>query len=144
MGTKLPNYLTNPVKLISTEVDFADLLVENGSALAAADVFEVISIPAKCLVIAAGINPVTAANSTTLTVDLGDGDDVDRYTDGFNAKQTTTDGVPIMPTTGAAYAQYAGPKYYPAADTIDIVLATLTGTLTKGKIRVWAVVADIS
>lgn len=143
MGTKLPNYLTNPVKLISTEVDFADLLVEKGSALAAADVFDVISIPAKCLVIAAGINPVTAANSTTLTVDLGDGTDVDRYVDGFDAKGTT-DGVPIMPTTGAAYAQYAGPKYYPAADTIDIVLATLTGTLTTGKIRVWAVVADIS
>lgn len=143
MGTKLPNYLTNPVKLISTEVDFADLLVEKGSALAAADVFDVISIPAKCLVIAAGINPVTAANSTTLTVDLGDGTDVDRYVDGFDAK-AATDGVPIMPTTGAAYAQYAGPKYYPAADTIDIVLATLTGTLTTGKIRVWAVVADIS
>ena len=143
MGTKLPNYLTNPVKLISTEVDFADLLVEKGSALAAADVFDVISIPEKCLVIAAGINPVTAANSTTLTVDLGDGTDVDRYVDGFDAK-ATTDGVPILPTTGAAYAQYAGPKYYPAADTIDIVLATLTGTLTTGKIRVWAVVADIS
>ena len=143
MGTKLPNYLTNPVKLISAEVNFADLLASKGSALAAADVFGVLSVPAKCLVLAAGINPVKAANSTTLTVDLGDGTDVDRYVDGFDAK-AATDGVPILPTTGSAYAQYAGPKYYPAADTIDIVLATLTGTLTKGKIRVWAVVADIS
>ena len=139
-----PNYLPTGIKVLSKDVDFADLLAEKGSALAAADVFEVLDIPAKCFVLAAGVNPVTAANSTTLTVDLGDGADTDRYVDGFNAAQTATDGVPITPTTGAAYAQYAGQKYYPAADTIDILFATLTGTLTSGVIRVWAIAIDVA
>ena len=140
----LPNYLPTGIKVLSKEIDFADLLVEKGSALAAADVFEALDVPAKCFVLAAGIHPVTAANSTTLTIDLGDGADVDHYVDGFNAAQTATDSVPITPTTGAAYAQHAGMKYYSAADTIDILFATLTGTLTSGVIRVWAIAIDVA
>lgn len=143
MGKQLPNYLVNPVKLISSIVDFAVLLKEKKSALAADDVFEVLDVPKKCVVLMAGINPVKAADSTTLTVHLGDGTTADRYTTSFDGK-ATTDGVPNGPTSGATYAQYAGAKYYAADDTIDIKLATLTGTLTAGKIRVWAIIADVT
>lgn len=135
MGTKLPNFAKSQVHVLDKVINFATELVTKGSALAAADIFTGLSIPDKCLVLAAGINPIAAANASAATLDLGD-NDADRYVDGFDATQIATDGVPILDTNV--------PKYYPAADTIDVTLATLTGTLSTGSVRVWAVVVDVS
>jgi len=133
MGNKIANFQKKGHYVIDAVHDFAAQLIAKGSALAALDVVEVLTIPAKCIVMAAGITPIAVANSTTLTLDLGDGTDVDRNVDGFDAK-ATTDGVPIMTVE----------KYYPTADTLDLTYATLTGTLTTGSVRVWAIVIDIS
>lgn len=135
MGQKLANFNIQGCHILEATINFATELVTKGSALAATDVYDGITIPDKCLVLAAGINPLVAADSTTLTLDLGD-DDPDRYVDGFDATQIVTDGVPILATTV--------PKYYPTSDTIDVTAATLTGTLTSGSVRVWAVVVDVS
>ena len=134
MGTKLPNFNIQGCHVLEATINFATELASKGSALAATDIFTGVTIPEKCMVLAAGINPIVAANASAATLDLGDGTDADRNVDGFDATQIVTDGVPIM--TNA--------KYYPTADTIDVTLATLTGTLSTGSVRVWAVVIDIS
>jgi len=132
MSNMLPAYANRGVYVIEKTINFADELVTKGSALAAADVFDGITIPAKCIRVAAGLTPIVAGDSTTLTLDLGDGDDADSCVDGLNAAQISTDGVPIMTNV----------KYYPSADTLDVTVATLTGTLTSGNVRVWAVLID--
>lgn len=133
MGTQLPNFAKTQCRTLTALVDFAALLAEKGTDLAAADVFEIIDIPEKCLVVAAGINPVEAGDATTATLTLGDGDDAALYDAGFDPTQVATDGVPVLTS-----------KYYPAADTIDLTLSVLTGTLTTGKVQVWVAVIDVT
>ena len=128
----LSQHMNRGAYTLEKELDFAVELAAKGSALTTSDVFEVLDIPASTVVLCAGVHPVEAADSTTLTLDVGDGTNPDMYVDGFDAKDTT-DGVPIM--TAA--------KYYPAADTIDVDVATLTGTLTTGKVKVWALCFDV-
>ena len=134
MGYQLPNFAKTQCYTITKDVDVADWLADKGEALAAADIYAAITIPAKCIRLAAGINPVTAANADAATFDLGDGDDADSCVDGFDATQIVTDGVPIMTNI----------KYYPTSDTLDVTLATLTGTLSSGKVQVWAVLIDVT
>ena len=109
----------NKVSSVTVELNFATITTERAAAgltaLAAADILEVIKVPANTLVTHVALN-VTTAEGGTLTVDVGDGDNPDGYLDGVNANAT------------AAYLTVAGTdafeagKYYTAADTIDIVL----------------------
>lgn len=128
----LSQHMNRGAYTLEKELDFAVELAAKGSALTTSDVFEVLDIPASTVVLCAGVHPVEVADSTTLTLDVGDETDADKYVDGFDAKGTT-DGVPIMSVA----------KYYPAADTIDVDVATLTGTLTTGKVKVWALCFDV-
>lgn len=132
-GTKLPNFSHPRMVLIQETVDYADLLVAKESALAAADVFNILTIPAGCIVLYAGLTPKVVGDSTTLTLDLGDGDNDDLYVDGTDGA-ALTDGVPIMTVS----------KYYPAAGSLNLLFKTLTGTLTTGKVLVWALVTEAS
>lgn len=124
-GTKVPNYIKSDT--YKFELDFAKALTAKGSALAANDVFEVFNVPAGCVVEYACISPDTAVNSeaTAVTLDLGDGTGTARYVDGFDAT-ATTEGVPVMTVQ----------KFYPAADTVDVLLQALTGTLSSGKVKI--------
>ena len=109
----------NKVSSVTVDLNFATITTERAAAgltaLAAADILEVIKIPAKTLVTHVALE-VTTAEGGTLTVDVGDGDNPDGYLDGVNANAT------------AAYLTVAGTdafeagKFYTAADTIDIVL----------------------
>lgn len=128
----LSQHMNRGAYTLEKELDFAVELAAKGSALTTSDVFEVLDIPASTVVLCAGVHPVEVADSTTLTLDVGDETNADMYVDGFDAKGTT-DGVPIMLVA----------KYYPAADTIDVDVATLTGTLTTGKVKVWALCFDV-
>jgi len=121
-------------------VDWADALVAKGSALAATDTVECIVVPAGTLVLKAGIQCIDVDDATTLTLDLGlTGGDVDEFVDGFDHAEAAagaysaylaTDPVHLVPST--------------SADTIDLLVATLTGTLTVGKTRVWALMVDVA
>lgn len=122
-GERVPNYIK--ADTYTFELDFAKALTAKGSALATADIFEVFNVPAGCVVEYACLSPVTAADATTVTLDLGDGTGAARYVDGFSGTGTT-EGVPVMTVQ----------KFYPAADTIDVTLQALTGTLTSGKVKV--------
>jgi len=121
--------------LVEFELDFAAALTAKGSALAAADVINCLVVPAGTAVIGGGTQIKTAANSTTCTVNFGVTGGAD-FTSGLDAKSTAgtygTDVGAVWKTAGAS------------ALNLDITLATMTGTLTTGKLRVWALLVDVS
>lgn len=122
--------------LVDVSIDLAAAATAKGSALAAADVIEAISVPANTMIMAAGIEVITApAGGTAFSVDLGvTGGDVDAFVDGFAV-------------TGSAAGDYAtlataGPVMVATADTLDL-LAIGTTPDTSGVLRVWAVLMDV-
>jgi len=108
----------NRVSSVTVDLDFAAITTARAAAgltaLGAADILEVIKVPAQTLVTNVVLE-VTTAEGGTLTLDVGDGDNPDGYLDGVNGNAT------------AAYISVAGTdafeqgKYYTAADTIDVV-----------------------
>lgn len=129
----------NKIYVLENVVDIADAVTLNGTAIVATDVIQALNIPVGSQVISGGIEVLeaTTGTGTNLTIDVGiTGGDVDAYVDGFDL-----DGAAV----GALAANGVGtPTLVSAADTIDILVATLTGTVLTGKVRVWAVVADVT
>lgn len=124
--------------LAEITIDFADALVAKGSALAASDTIEALSVPAGTVVLAGGAQVITAADSTTLTVDVGyTGGTVDHWVDGFDAK--SADGTYSSAPAGDGFTAPVT-----TAGILSVLFATLTGTLTTGKLRVWAILQDVS
>ena len=100
---------------------------------AANDVVQMLNVPAETLVINAGLEVLTASPSS-VTLDLGDGGDVDRYIDGLDSTSTGHgDQVDNASNVGHVYG---------SADTIDVKV--LGATDNASKIRVWAVMCDVS
>jgi len=125
--------------MVQTIVDYPTALTDKGSALAANDIIPCIAVPAGTLILNAGIQIDTVASSGTTTLDLGTGVDVDCFVDGFDADSGTAAGTFAIPA--AAY----NPLMAVAAETIDIKLATQSGTaLTTGKVRVFALLMDVT
>jgi hypothetical protein len=120
-------------------IDFAAAATAKGSALAAADVIEAISVPANTMIINAGLEVITVAGgeSSDTTVDLGvTTTEPDNFVDGFD----------LDAAAAGAYAQNAAafqPLVIGTADTIDLLIATATTAPTSGVVRVWAVLMDI-
>lgn len=131
--------LTNMPYFVEKTIDFAVAATAKGSALAAADVIEVIDVPAGTMVLNAGLQVTTVATgeSNDTTVDLGiTGVDADCFVDGFD----------LDAAAAGAYAQNAAafqPLIVGTADTIDLLITTATTAPTGGKVRVWAVLCDI-
>jgi hypothetical protein len=125
--------------LVDRFIDFAAAATSKGSALAAADVIECISVPANTLILNAGIEITTllAGESNDTTFDLGvTGVDADVFVDGFDADAAAA----------GAYAQNAAafqPVVIATADTIDLLIATATTAPTSGVARVWAVLMNV-
>ena len=121
------------------EIDLAAAVTAKGSALAAADVIEALRLPAGVQIINAGAQKTSAmtGTSTDLTFDIGTAVDPDQYVDGwdFDAAAVGSYGTPL----GVQLAQNLA-----VSDTIDITIATMTGTLTGGKVMVWAVIVDLT
>lgn len=123
-------------------IDLADAVTAKGSALAQADVIETIAVPAGTQVLFAGLQKVTAmtGSSTDLTFDFGiTGGDVDAFVDGWDF-----DGASVGAFATVAAAAITPATFVTTADTLDILFATQTGTVTGGKIRVFAWLADCS
>ena len=124
--------------VVEKTIDFAVATTAKGSALAAADVIEAIDVPAQSVVLNAGYE-VTAAITGDVVVDLGvTGVDADVFVDG---------GVLAAATTVGTFAQNAAayqPVVLGAADTVDLLIAASTTAISAGKVRVWALVVDVS
>lgn len=138
-GTK--QWKPQPI-LFSHVIDFADVLANKGSALAALDVIEAIRLPAGGYYVHwAGIQTIAVDDATTLTLDLGTAVDANNWVSGYDqgAAAANAYATMIIPGTTAAvnFASNTG-------ESIDVTFATLTGTLTVGKIRVFALVTAVT
>ena len=106
---------------------------------AAGDIIQAIDVPAETLVMAAGLEVLTASSSS-VTFDLGitgstaGHEDPDAFVDAYDA--TGTGYAPMDATDASAMLVCK------VADTIDILTAGAQDT--AGKVRVWAVLCDIS
>jgi hypothetical protein len=103
------------------------------------DVFELLTVPAGTLVVAAGAEVITAFNGTSPTVDIdfAGGDDI---VDGGDVSATGYLAAGSNGTTiGTSSPNYV--QFVTTADTIDVKLA-VTGSVTTGKLRVFAVGVD--
>ncbi len=106
---------------------------------AAGDIIQCLNVPAETLVMAAGLEVLTAS-STSVTFDLGitgstaGHHDPDAFVDAYDA--TGTGHAPMDATDAAAML------IVKTADTIDILTAGAQDT--AGKVRVWAILCDIS
>jgi uncharacterized membrane protein len=119
--------------LSQTVAKLARLVEANVTLPASSSTVEAISLPAGCVVLAAGVVTTTAiAGSTGYTIDLSIGSaDVQSALDIQAA------------TVGTITVEAAVPVATAVADTLDVV-ATVTGTATAGVIRVWALVLDMT
>ena len=116
MGSAIP-------RVISDVVDFSS------TTNASADTFDVLPVPANSLVLAAGVDVMTAdtaGNSGTIAV--GDSVDADQY-----AASATVAAPGQMTTLDANYA-------YSSADAIRLTIGT--GAI-NAKVRVWACVMSL-
>ena len=103
------------------------------------DVVQAIDVPAETLVMAAGVE-VLVACSSSVELDVG----ITGSTAGFSDPDAFVD---AYDATGASYAPRDVADGAPmltckVADTIDVLVAGAQSTV--GKIRVWAVLCDIS
>ena len=96
------------------------------------DVIQALNIPAETCILNAGLEVLTAASSS-VTFDLGDGDDADRYVDG--------DTNAVGHAAPVAHASNSG-HVYGTADTLDVTTGGAADT--AGKIRVYAIMCDVS
>ena len=104
--------------------------VNGDSGAAQNDVLRCLDIPAETLIMEAGVEVITALSSS-VTLDLGiTGGDVDRYVDG------DTNATGYSAPTATARTVIA------SADTLDVLV--LSAAAAAGKIRVWAVLCDVS
>lgn len=128
--------------LVEQEIDLAKIAAQKGSALAAGDIIEAVKVPAGTLVKFAGLALKTdmTGTSTDATVDFGiTGNDPDRFVDGWDVDAAVPgDQAPIAATAITPVAFSA------VDDTLDILIATQTGTITGGVIRVFAEFLDLT
>lgn len=128
----------NRVSSVTVDLDFAAITTARAAAgltaLGAADILEVIKVPAQTLVTNVVLE-VTTAEGGTLTIDVGDGDDPDGYLDGVNGNATAA----YIPVAGTAAFEQG--KYYTAADTIDV---TTVNAADAAVMKLTAIMVDCS
>lgn len=118
-------------------IDLADAVTSKGSALAQGDTIQVLAVPAGSQVLFAGFQLMTVMTGTSAdaTLDFGvTGGDVDCWVDGFDLSAGTALAYAAAATASITPAE----TFYSAADTLDLLIATQTGTITGGTIRVFA------
>lgn len=131
---------TRKTYYVENTIDFAKVAAAKGSAIAAADIVEALAVPAGAIVHAAGVQVMSpfTGTATNITLDVG--------ITGVLAKAF----VDAFDFDAAVVGDWAGPipanipRLVPTADTIDILVATQTGTFTGGKLRVWAVLSNVN
>lgn len=124
--------------LVEVEIDLAAAATAKGSALAVTDVIEAIDVPAGTAILNAGIQKVTAmtGTSTDVTLNVGiTGISANAYVNGYDLDAGAV---------GSYSVNGAQTLIVPSVnDTIDILIATQSGTVTGGKVRVFAVLQDV-
>lgn len=122
--------------LVEAVLDLAEAVTTKGSALASGDVLKIMNVPAESMVFMAGFEVLEAmgGTSTDATVNVSVG------------STTFVSGFDLDAASVGDYATVAdvAPAVVTAADTLDVVLGTFTGTITSGKLRVFMLLIDVS
>ncbi len=131
------------VQVVEKTFDVAKLIADSTiTAVTTGDVFQVIDVPAECYLLHAGAEVLTAFTGTSPTcdIDFAAGDDLvdggDISSAGYLAKGTNGH---VDYTAVATFS-----NRITASDTIDVKLEFTGGTMSAGKMRVYAILADIS
>jgi hypothetical protein len=131
------------VHVVEKTFDVAKLIADSTiTAVTTGDVFQVIDVPAECYLLHAGAEVLTAFTGTSPTcdIDFAAGDDLvdggDISSAGYLAKGTNGH---VDYTAVATFS-----NRITASDTIDVKLEFTGGTMSAGKMRVYAILADIS
>jgi|TARA_R100000808_G_scaffold6849_1_gene20187 hypothetical protein len=131
------------VHVVEKTFDVAKLIADSTiTAVTTGDVFQVIDVPAECYLLHAGAEVLTAFTGTSPTcdIDFAAGDDLvdggDISSAGYLAKGTNGH---VDYTAVATFS-----NRITATDTIDVKLEFTGGTMSAGKMRVYAILADIS
>ena len=114
--------------LVENTIDVS--AINSSSGTANGDVVNALDIPAETLIMEAGIEVITALSSSATMVLGITGGDVDRYVDG----DTNATGYATLTATARVVVA--------SADTLDILTAGADSS--AGKVRVWAVLCDVS
>lgn len=131
------------IYVISNELDFAD------DTLVAADVYQALAIPADTHVLMVKTEILRAAVGSALTFGIGDGGATSGWDAAIDIVQPagtfyhSTAGTDARQPTGATAAGGIG-YFYDAADSIDIIMTTVTAVTTNPKVRVSALCADFN
>ena len=127
----------NPYYVENT-IDFADITVDPSSD----DVVQAISIPAGSLLLSAGfevVEALTIANTgSDETVDLGTDVNDDKYVAAFDIDAATAGDY------GTSVDGGMNPEIHGSANTLDLTFAGTGDGISAGKIRVFAVLMDVT
>ena len=129
---------TAAVYKFEVELDFAQIVAARAAAgataLAAADTLQIIALPAYSVVLAAGLNVVSAeTTNTTATFDFG-------YTGGTPAAANVYCDDFASNAVAMDSDNLANPTVIKAADTIDLLLNTAVPA--NAVVKAWAIVAN--
>jgi len=141
----LPADSLNKAHRVEILLDFPKIiaarLAAGLTALAAADILEVLPIPAGSIVSNVGMVVSTIAGVTS-TLSIGDGSSQVGYLAATSLQTAATSGgVPVL-AAGAFAPTLSGGKVYAAADTIDVTLGTAVPAAAV--VRVFATITDIN
>lgn len=140
-GTDFPENALDKAYVVQRVINVATALTDLGvsAAFTADDVLNVIDVPINTWVPAVFLEVTTVSTSTSLTYDVGDGDDANGFIDSIDA--TSVGWSTNFLTTEYSLAASGG-KVYSAADTIDVQLADATSG--SGVFVLTAVMVDVS
>ena len=141
------------VGVLEAEIDLAvvsaELVAQGDGVLATGDIIQCLNLPQGTMVLRAGFEITeTVVGVAALPLSLGiTGGDTDHFVGevdiGSSTSYVLTDYVPTKQGTGA-YIIGEGAAGA-TSDTIDLLCGTVTATsITAGKLRVFAVVADVA
>ena len=141
-GTNRPGRYNPGVRtpyLVENTIDVSAINGDSGTA--DGDILQCIDVPAETLVIGAGLEVLTACSSS-VTIDVGitgstvGFSDADAFIDGYDATSASYAGRDTQDNNTAPMLTCK------VADTIDALMAGAASA--AGKIRVWAILCDIS
>lgn len=141
----LPADALNKVHRVEVVLDFPKIIAARLAlgltALANADVLEILPIPANTIVSNVGMSVDTVAGVAS-TLSIGDGTAAAGYLAATSVNALgVSGGVPVL-SAGAFLPTLSGGKVYAAADTLDVTIGTAVPAAAV--VRVWAMMTDIS
>lgn len=113
----------------------------SGDGSAAADVIQMIPVAKGTTVLQVWLTAedLDTNGTPTISLDVGDGGDADRFIDGSTVGQAG--GIATIGSGVAAAAIDGFPYTYTADDTIDVTVAAAAATKAAGNITLWALLS---